>query len=83
MNHHDHHYHITKRGIERLYNVLRAVKRKIIQDNLAYRRIQPTMISEQDEICDVNDVILQENSDIETQVYITDKCHFIFNLILR
>jgi len=33
-----------------------------------YRKIRPTMASERDDIGDLSDVILQENSDAETQV---------------
>ena len=54
---------------ESLLNVLaRVIRARHGTRGFVYRKIRPTMTSERDDIRDLSDVILQDNSDTETQV---------------
>lgn len=64
--------HLDSKQRERgsLLDVLsRIVTARRKSDSFVYCKIQSTMTPEKDEACDLSDVILQENSDVETQVY--------------
>lgn len=64
--------HLDSKQRERggLLDVLsRIVTARRKSDSFVYCEIQSTMTPEKDEACDLSDVILQENSDVETQVY--------------
>lgn len=69
MNHLD----SKQRERESLFDVLsRIVKARRRSESFVYCKIQSqdtTMTPEKDDACDLSDVILQENSDTETQVY--------------
>lgn len=53
---------------ESLLDVLsRLVTARRRSETFVYCKIRSTMTSEKDEACDLNDVILQDNSDVETQ----------------
>lgn len=59
-----------KEGRESLLDVLsRVVTARRRSETFVYCKIRSTMTPEKDEACDLNDVILQDNSDVETQVY--------------
>ncbi|XP_025267560.1 protein FAM177A1 [Camponotus floridanus] len=62
--------HLDSKQKERgsLLDVLsRIVTARRKSDSFVYCKIQSTMTPEKDEACDLSDVILQENSDVETQ----------------
>ncbi|KAL6255264.1 hypothetical protein P5V15_013602 [Pogonomyrmex californicus] len=56
----------TRRGL--LYTLSRIIRtRRFSPKEFVYCRIRPAMASERNDACDPSDVILQENSDAETQ----------------
>ncbi|XP_029155366.1 protein FAM177A1-like [Nylanderia fulva] len=60
--------HSKQRERENLFDVLsRIVKARRRSNSFVYCKIRPTMTSDRDDACDLSDVNLQENSDIETQ----------------
>lgn len=63
------HVDSKQRERESLLDVLsRIVTTRRKSESFVYCKIQSTMTPEKDEACDLSDVILQENSDVETQV---------------
>ncbi|XP_018315796.1 protein FAM177A1 [Mycetomoellerius zeteki] len=60
--------HLAGEGRESLLNILtRVIRVRHGKRGFAYRKIRPTMASERDDARDLSDVILQDNSDTETQ----------------
>lgn len=66
MSHHPYGVRKARGGL--LDALSRIVKARRGAKGFVYHRIRPTMTSDTDDVCDLSDVILQENSDAETQV---------------
>lgn len=55
-----------------LSRTVKAQRRSLTKKLFGYRKIRPKMTLERDEVSDLSEVILQECSDVDTQVY---PCH--------